>query len=200
MYSNANREENLEILLSLTDNKSIITINETLIRQNWLTKPETLGDVAIIQILNIIQKKVKGLLFDEKDYFIMNTKDKYMLRIESIKVQFDQTDLINRMLTLLESQSSTKKDVAILILVTLSNVREFLNMMMKKEIIKSLILHLHQMNNQSIKRFNFRIQKLQRTYDCYPSIIEKCLCERYSYEKSLSGIWRCSDYKRNIKV
>lgn len=168
MYSNANREENLEILLSLTDNKSVITINETLIRQNWLTKPETLGEVAMIQILNIIQKKVKGLLFDEKDYFITNTKDKYLLRIESIKIQFEKTDLINRMLTMLESQSSTKKDVAILILVTLSNVREFLNMMMKKEIIKCLIMHINQLKIQS--KFllkSIRIQKLKRAYDCY---------------------------------
>ena len=161
MYSNANREENLEILLSLTDNQSIITIDETLLRSNWLTKPETLGDVAIIQILNIIQKKIKGFLLDEKDMYIAKNQDQLKQKIDSILIQINKTNMINKMISLLDSNSFTKKDVSILILCTLSACRPILNLIMNKEFIKSLILHVNKFKKASKKfKINFNQNRI----------------------------------------
>ena len=75
MYSNANKQENLSVLIILEDNQSVISIDETLLRSNWLTKLETLGDIAIIQILNIVQKKIKGFILDEQDRYHSKSRD-----------------------------------------------------------------------------------------------------------------------------
>ena len=152
MYSNANREENLEILLSLTDNQSAITIDETLLRSNWLTKPDTLGDVAIIQILNIIQKKIKGFLLDEREMYISKNKDQLQQKIDNFMAQLVKINLINKMVKLFDSNSFTKKDVAILILCTLSACRSILSLMMNREFIKNLTLHVNRFKTASRKK------------------------------------------------
>lgn len=150
MYSNANREENIEVLLTLIDNQSEIKIDETLLRSNWLTKPETLGDVAIIQILNIVQKKIKGFILDEKGLFFSKTKDHLQQKINNFIEQIEKTDLINKMLQLLlESYSYTKKDVSMLILCTLSGCRPLLNLMLNKDFIKLLIQHVNSFKKAS---------------------------------------------------
>ena len=86
MYSNANRQENLEVLLNLTLNQSALQMEDTCLRAKWLTKPETLGDVAIIQILNIIQKKIKGFILDERE--ISNSQNSNSKNINILKENF----------------------------------------------------------------------------------------------------------------
>jgi hypothetical protein len=154
MYSNANREENLEILLSLTDNQSVITIDETLLRSNWLTKPETLGDVAIIQILNIVQKRIKGFLLDEKEMYMSKNKPQLQQKIDNVIAQLNKINLINKMVELLDSNSYTKKDVAILILCTLSAFRCTLNLLINREFIRNIILHVNRFKTASKKYFD----------------------------------------------
>jgi hypothetical protein len=143
MYSNANKQENLSVLIILVDNQSVISIDETLLRSNWLTKPETLGDIAIIQILNIVQKKIKGFILDEKDRYHNKCKDHLTQRIDNFLSQLRETNFIYKMLQLLDSNSYTKKDVSILILCTLSAHRSVLNLMLTREFIKSLINHVN---------------------------------------------------------
>lgn len=171
MYSNANREENVPILMKLITNESKVTIDETVLRSNWLTKPESLGDIAIIQLLNIIQKKIKGYLLDEKEISSTSSqKDKEALnkKVEQMIGVINENEMIEKMLELLDSSSNTKKDVAILILCTLSACRSVLNLMLNTSFIQSLINHVNSFKR--IKYRNFRehiiatLQLLRRIY------------------------------------
>ena len=65
MYSEANRTENLSVLMQLVNNESSIEIESTLLFKNWVTNPKTLGDIAIIQIYVIIQRRIRNIIFDE---------------------------------------------------------------------------------------------------------------------------------------
>lgn len=149
MYSNANRDENVELLMKLLDNQSKVTIDETTLRSNWLAKPETLGDVAIIQILNLMQKKVKIYNLSERD----NINDKTGIKnphAESMLITVENTNLIEKLLELLDSPSNTKKDVSVLILCTLSACRVLLRLMMNKDFLQRLINHVNSFKKLSI--------------------------------------------------
>lgn len=149
MYSNANKQENLEILLTLVDNNSEIQIDETLLRSNWVTKPETLGDIAIIQILNLMQKKIKGLILDEKDTYRYKNKDMLKKSVDHFLLQLKEANLLEKTILLLDSNSNTKKDASILILCTLSNYNAVLRIMLNKEFINSLIAHVNSFKKAS---------------------------------------------------
>jgi len=161
MYSNANRQENLEVLLNLTFNQSHLQMEDTFLRAKWLTKPETLGDVAIIQILNIIQKKVKGLILDQrelennantdKEKINPTQKEMFKNKIENMIDLMNKLDFINKMVEMLDSESNTKKDCSILILCTMSGCKSLLGLMMNREFLKSLILHINRFKKASKK-------------------------------------------------
>ena len=183
MYSNANKEENLEFLMNLVDNESKIILDETILKSNWLAKPDTLGDVVILQILSMITKKIKGFNLDEKEIQNANNKDLIQQKIETFLKQIQSTDLINRMIELLESPSNTKKDVAILILCILSGCKPFINLMLNKEFLQSLISHVN-----SFKKS--KISKLQRAYHSNTPIIKKIICKpTFSTESFLGNEW-----------
>jgi hypothetical protein len=140
-----------------------------------LAKPETLGDIAIIQILNIVQKKIKGLILDEKEQQNETNKEKNLRKIEHLIQSLNENNLIQRMIDLLESSSFTKKDVSILILCTLSAHRNILSLLLNKEVLGSLIRHINSFKKTSnfllkIEYKNFRehiiasLQLLRRIY------------------------------------
>ena len=139
MYSNANREENLEILLNLIDNESKITFDDSLMRSNWFSKPKTLGDMVIIQIQAIIQKKIRGIMFDEN----INRDSTLSRRGKEFLNKIKETNFINRMLELLNSESKTKKDISILILCSLSECRHLIVLLLEKEFMKKIINHIN---------------------------------------------------------
>jgi len=139
MYSNANREENLEILLNLIDNESKITFDDSLMKSSWFSKPKTLGDMVIIQIQAIIQKKIRGIMFDEN----INSDSPLSRRGKEFLNKIKETNFINRMLELLNSESKTKKDISILILCSLSECRILIVLLLEKQIIKKIINHMN---------------------------------------------------------
>jgi predicted GNAT family N-acyltransferase len=146
MYSNANKEENFEILLSLVDNESKIKIEDSF---NWLAHPETLGDLALTQIYFLVQKRIKIFVYEDKCQSSNEARNVLQQKIDNTLMIFQQTNLINKLIKLLESNSDTKKDVSILILGSLSNHRAFLNLMLNKEMIQSLINHVSSFNKIS---------------------------------------------------
>lgn len=157
MYSNANRQEDLKTLLSLSDNKSQVTLVDTTIRENWVTRPETLGDVVLIQILCVLNKKIKSFILDANP--IIGTPNHEVLdkKIENFSLQLKEIDFIDRMVQLLDSSSNTQKDVSILILIILTACRSILNLMMTKEFLKALINHINTFKKISKMILIFRI-------------------------------------------
>lgn len=151
--------------MGLIPNQSKVVLEDTLICQNWLTKPETLGDVAIIQILHIIEKKIKSYLLDDFELTngtpdtntssinhnaLRERKDK---RSENILLIVKENQMISSMLQLLDASSSCKKDVSILILCALTSCKPVLSLMLNKSTLESLISHINSfkmMSKQSL--------------------------------------------------
>jgi len=117
MYSNANKNCDLYTLICLVENESQVDLDGDFYNNSWFAKPETLGDVAYLQIFSIIQKKVKEISLDERlhenDLVFQNKYDKFMNDLNKNK-------LIEKICHYLISGSNSKKDVSILILSELS--------------------------------------------------------------------------------
>ena len=85
MYSCANKEENLENLLILINNQSKIKFNQNeylyemeennILNKGKKLKPMTLGDLVLIQIKNLIDKKIKVFNFENSNISFSFTKD-----------------------------------------------------------------------------------------------------------------------------
>jgi hypothetical protein len=119
----------------LVDNQSKVTIENTKIEENWTAYPQTLGDVSIISILGLIVKKIKNysLKLDDNTY----SPNKHI-------------KLIDKLLSMLDSLSDTKKDVSLLILYYMTLVRPLFMLMFKKEFLNNIILHINNMREMSI--------------------------------------------------
>ncbi len=139
MYSNANREENLDLLLVLIDNESKVTFDENLLKSNWFSKPKTLGDLVIIQIQTIIQKKIRGINFDEN----INRDTKLSRRGKEFVKKVEESKLIDKMSEYLNSESHTIKDISILILCSLSECQHFIPFLANNGMIKKIINHIN---------------------------------------------------------
>lgn len=143
MYSEANRTENLSVLMKLVNNESSIEIESTLLSKNWVTNPRTLGDIAIIQIYVIIQRRIRNILFDQ---CTNKVPSQAMIAIKENTIKsLLELNFIQEILNLLSSSSSTKKDTAILIFVALSNCKDFLKLISYKNFIEQMIQHLNSM-------------------------------------------------------
>ena len=145
MYSNANREENLEQLLILIDNDSKISFDESILKSNWFSKPNTLGDLVIIQIQTIIQKRIRGITCEENITTYSNPSrrgSEFVHKIIDIK-------LIEKMTVHLNSLSDTKKDISILVLCSLSECRHFIYYIANIEMIVKIIHHVHTVRKTS---------------------------------------------------
>lgn len=139
MYSNANREEDLDKLLELLENNSKISIKDDVIKGIWFSMPNTLGDLIIIQIHAIVQKKIRGILFDES----LNKDRALSRRGKSFLKEIKSTNLIEHMCDLLDSNSFTKKDISILVINSLSECRHIVGFLMNKETIGKIIRHVN---------------------------------------------------------
>ena len=143
MYSEANRTENLSVLMKLVSNESSIEIESTLLFKNWVTNPKTLGDIAIIQIYVIIQRRIRNIIFDECTNKVPSPA---MIDIKENTIKsLLELNFIQEIMNLLSSSSSTKKDTSILIFVALSNCKDFLKLLSYKNFIDRMIQHLNTM-------------------------------------------------------
>jgi hypothetical protein len=160
MYSNASRRQDLKTLLSLVDNQSEVTLQDVKIGEEWVTKPRTLGEVVVVQILSVVHKKLEYFIFNANNLLGGNNKI-LEKEFENFILHINEIDFINRILHFLDSNSDTKKDLAILILIRLTSFRYTLNMMMTREFLKRLIDHINRFKKISIFIFIFcRIYQL----------------------------------------
>lgn len=146
MYSNANRNDDLDTLIILCENESRINLDGDLYNKTWLSKPMTLGDVAFIQIFKIIQKKIKEISFGEK----LNYNDvAFKTRYEQFKIEITKNKIIEKVCSALQTGSNTKKDVAILILLELVNAQKISKILSSSEFMQIFIDHAY-----AIKKFS----------------------------------------------
>jgi hypothetical protein len=142
MYSNASRRQDLKTLLSLADNQSEVTLQDVKIGEGWITRPRTLGDVVVVQILSVIHKKLEYFNFNANN--LLGNNNKILEKeYENFILNINEIDFLNKILQCLDSNSDSKKDLAILILIRLTSFRYTLNMMMTREILKALIDHIN---------------------------------------------------------
>mgnify|MGYP000373199074 CR=1 FL=1 len=151
----------------LVDNQSKVTVENTKIEENWTAYPQTLGDVSIISILGLIVKKIKNssLKLDENIY----SPNKHI-------------KLIDKLLTMLDSDSDTKKDVSLLILYYMTLIKPLFLLMLKKEFINTIIIHINKMREISIIYLT-RICELKKSYNIQPTTDEENIPQRYSSKK-----------------
>jgi len=139
MYSNANRQENIEHLLLIINNESKISFDESLLKSNWFSKPDTLGELAVIQIHAIIQKRIRGMSCEENLTSYLNPSRGGKEFIQKIL----DINFIDKMCELLNSLSDTKKDISILVLCSLSECKHFINYLANNEMIVKIINHIN---------------------------------------------------------
>ena len=156
MYSNANKNEDLNALMILYENESRINLDGELYKNTWLSKPNTLGDVAFIQIFKIIQKNIKDLSFGEKQHY----NDKYFsAKYEKFINEINLYKVIEKVSLALDSSSDTKKDVAILILIELATSQKIIKILSLTENIKVFINHAYSFKKNSKFFFIFILQE-----------------------------------------
>lgn len=142
MYSNASRRQDLKTLLSLSDNESLVTLEDVQLGEAWVTRPKTFGDVVVVQILSVLHKKLSHLIYNANYLLAGNTK--YLEKeLENFILQLKDINFIERILMMLDSDSDTKKDIAILILIRLTSFRYTLNLMLTRDLLKNLIIHIN---------------------------------------------------------
>lgn len=146
MYSNANRNDDLNTLIVLYENESRINLDGDLYNNTWLSKPTTLGDVAFIQIFKIIQKKIKEINFGEKLHYNDKT---FTLKYDNFMNEISKNKIIEKVCSALQEGSNTKKDVAVLILLELVNSQRINKILSSPEYIKVFIDHAN-----SFKKFS----------------------------------------------
>lgn len=139
MYSNANKNYDLGTLICLVENESQIDLDGDFYNNSWFAKPQTLGDVAYLQIFSMIQKKVKEISLDERllenDIAFQNKYDRFM------NMDLNKNKLIDKVCHYLKCGSNTKKDVSILILSELSLCQRVLKVFSCEALIQLFIDH-----------------------------------------------------------
>jgi len=152
MYSNANRNDDLNTLIILYENESRINLDGDLYKNTWLSKPTTLGDVAFIQIFKIIQKKIKEISFGEKLHY---NDESFKLKYDLFMNEINKNKLIEKVCTALQSGTNTKKDVAILILLELANSQRINKILSSQEFMKIFIEHANTIKRYSKDQYFF---------------------------------------------
>jgi hypothetical protein len=125
----------------LVDNESRIIVENTNIENNWTAYPETLGDVSIISILGLIVKRIKMHEFNNK---IKKNDDKITQMIKEI-------NLIDKLVSLLKSESNTKKDVSLLILYYMTLINPIFKIMLCRDFIEAIVDHINEFKNLGIR-------------------------------------------------
>lgn len=146
MYSNANRNDDLNTLIVLYENESRINLDGDLYNNTWLSKPTTLGDVAFIQIFKIIQKKIKEISFGENHYY---NDQSFKLKYDNFINEISKNQILEKVCTALQTGSNTKKDVAILILLELANSQRINKILSSHEYIQTFIDHANSFKKNS---------------------------------------------------
>lgn len=186
-YLKASKEENLELLLKIVDNPSKVILDDNILQSsnlvnhspksvktssdsgNWShsQKPETLGELSLIKIFSIIEKRLDyistqeekiQLKKEEQNNPLPDTSILDLIKVEENKNEFQSfvdeikdSKFIFKIFKLLESDSYTIKDLAILILSFLSSSNQILSLMQHKEYIQKLILHINCFSNSKYK-------------------------------------------------
>ena len=146
MYSNANRNDDLNTLIVLYENESRINLDGDLYNNTWLSKPTTLGDVAFIQIFKIIQKRIKEISFGEKLHY----KDEaFKLKYDKFMNEISKNKIIEKVCAALQNGSNTKKDVAMLILLELVNSQRINKILSSPEYMQAFIDHANSFKKNS---------------------------------------------------
>jgi hypothetical protein len=134
---------------------------------NWIQKPETLGELSLMKIFSIIETRLEyintqeekiQLKIEEKNNQNPDTSILDPIKIEENKNEFQSfmdeikdIKFIVKIFKLLESDSNTIKDLAILILSELSSSNQILSLMLHKDYLQKLILHISCFRNLKCK-------------------------------------------------
>lgn len=161
----------------LITNKSKINIEDQTIKQNWINKPETLGDVSMIQILQILEKKITILNYEEKALINLagksnkdnsnylnneniNIGTKLEIKREELEKLFIENNFLEEIIHYLNDNSNNKikiackKDVSLLILYNMCKCEASLYILTRHcEIISILILHINSFKQMRINIF-----------------------------------------------
>lgn len=160
-------KKDLNILITLLNNPSKIRINPyndqlKNLTNSWISPPNSLGDLVIISILEIIEKNIDFIenitkihnndtesstnKFNDDSscfYYIEDENNKNaFLKPEKIITDIIENNLINKLFWLLINGSDTKKDSSIIILIKLTKNKILKKSMTSKSTIKLLINHI----------------------------------------------------------
>jgi len=146
MYSNANKNDDLNTLILLYENESRINLDGDLYNNTWLSKPTTLGDVAFIQIFKIIQKKIKEVSFGEKIHY---NDESFQSKYDKFVNDITKNKIIEKVCLALKSGTNTKKDVAVLILLEFVHSQRIIKILSNEEFLQALIDHANSFKKNS---------------------------------------------------
>ncbi len=138
MYSNANRNDDINTLIILCENESRINLDNNLYNNTWLSEPTTLGDVAFIQIFKIFQKKIKEISFEEK---LHRNDENFNSKYDKFVNEINRNKIIEKVTSALQLGSNTKKDVGVLILLELVNSQRICKILSNPVYIQAYIDH-----------------------------------------------------------
>jgi hypothetical protein len=113
------------------------------LRKNWFTKPETFGDIALINLLGVIVRKLNIIELEERTKSMPGIATGFYKLVK-------ETHLIKRLLAFLESNSNTKKDVSLLILLHLTCSRLLLEFLIEEGVLKAILQYLESLKELSI--------------------------------------------------
>jgi len=131
---NAKDVESIEFLIKLINNRRKIIIEGPFIISNWLVKPETLGELALLHILALLQNE--NLQVDNNFYKILK-----------------ENHFISEILHMVNSNDNFKKDSGILILTELTTHDSMIPLMIHKEVFQKLFLYINNLRNLNYKNF-----------------------------------------------